>query len=50
MTAISTAIGDLMDIVATMLTTITGNAVLCVLFASSFVGIAISIVRKLKHV
>lgn len=49
MTAITAAVGELMSMAATMLTTITGNPVLCALFASGFVGIAISIVSRLKN-
>ena len=47
MESISTAITALLNIVTTMLDTILGNPVLAVIFASGFVGIAISVLRKL---
>ena len=47
MEAITKAISDLLSIVSTMLTTILANPVLSVIFASGFVGIAISVLRKL---
>lgn len=49
MTAVNTAIGEWLTLVGTMLTTITGNAVLCFCFAAGFVGMAIGIVKKLRH-
>lgn len=45
----TTAVTSLMDVVSTVLTTITGNATLMVFFCAGVVGIAISVVRKLKH-
>lgn len=45
----TTAVGSLMDVVSTVLTTITGNATLMVFFCAGVVGIAIGVVRKLKH-
>lgn len=50
MTAITSAVSELMTLASTMLTTITSNAILCALFAAGFVSIAIGIVRKLKRV
>ncbi len=47
---ITAGVEALMTMSSTMLTTITGNPVLCALFASGFIGIAIGIVRKLKRV
>ena len=47
MESVSTAITALLNIVSTMLDTILGNPVLAVIFASGFVGIAISVLRKL---
>ena len=47
MEAITSAITSLLGIVSTMLTTILENPVLAVIFASGFVGIAISVLRKL---
>lgn len=45
----TTAVTSLMDVVSTVLTTITGNATLMVYFCAGVVGIAIGVVRKLKH-
>lgn len=42
------AVTSLMDVVSTVLTTITGNATLMVFFCAGVVGIAIGVVRKLK--
>lgn len=47
MTAITTAISEVMTLVESMLTAITGNAVLVVLIAGGFVGFALRILRKL---
>lgn len=47
MTAITTAITEVMTLVESMLTAITGNAVLVVLIAGGFVGFALRILRKL---
>lgn len=47
MTAITTAISEVMTLVESMLTAITGNAVLVVLLAGGFVGFALRILRKL---
>lgn len=47
MESVSTAITALLNIVSTMLDTILSNPVLAVIFASGFVGIAISVLRKL---
>lgn len=47
MTAITTAITEVMTLVESMLTAITGNAVLVVLLAGGFVGFALRILRKL---
>lgn len=46
MEAITTAISSVMDIVGSMLTAITSNTLLCVIFASGFVGLALSVLRK----
>ncbi len=45
----TTAVTSLMDVVSTVLTTITGNATLMVFFCAGVVGIAIGVVRKLKR-
>ena len=47
MEIITTSITALLGIVSTMLTTILENNVLSVIFASGFVGIALSVLRKL---
>lgn len=44
----TTAVTSLMDVVSTVLTTITGNTTLMVFFCAGVVGIAIGVVRKLK--
>lgn len=45
----TTAVTSLMDVVSTVLTTITGNATLMVFFCAGVVEIAIGVVRKLKR-
>lgn len=45
----TTAVGSLMEVVSTVITTITGNSTLMVFFCAGVVGIAIGVVRKLKH-
>ena len=45
----TTAVTSLMDVVGSVLTTITGNSTLMVFFCAGVVGIAIGVVRKLKH-
>lgn len=47
--SMTTAVGSLMDVVSTVITTITGNSTLMVFFCAGVVGIAIGVVRKLKH-
>lgn len=47
MTAITTAVGEVMTLVESMLTAITGNAILVVILASGFVSLALRILRKL---
>lgn len=47
MTAITTAITEVMTLVEAMITAITGNAILVVLLAGGFVGFALRIMRKL---
>lgn len=44
----TTAVGSLMEVVSTVITTITGNPTLMVFFCAGVVGIAIGVVRKLK--
>lgn len=43
------AISDVMSVVSTVMTTITGNAVLMAFFCAGIIGVAIAIVRKLKR-
>lgn len=45
----TTAVGSLMEVVSTVITTITGNPTLMVFFCAGVVGIAIGVVKKLKH-
>lgn len=45
----TTAVTSLMDVVSKVMTTITGNETLMVFFCAGVVGIAIGVVRKLKH-
>lgn len=45
----TTAVGSLMEVVSTVITTITGNPTLMVFFCAGVVGIAIGVVRKLKR-
>lgn len=47
--SMTTAVGSLMDVVSTVITTITGNPTLMIFFCAGVVGIAIGVVRKLKH-
>lgn len=44
----TTAVSSLMDVVSTVIGTITGNPVLMVFFCAGIVGIAIGIVKRLK--
>lgn len=45
----TTAVGSLMEVVSTVITTITGNPTLMVFFCAGVVGIAIGVLRKLKR-
>lgn len=47
MTAITTAITEVMTLVEAMITAITANPILVVLLAGGFVGFALRILRKL---
>lgn len=47
MTAITTAIPDVVTLAESLLTSITGNAIMVVILASGFVGLGLRIVRKL---
>lgn len=47
MSAITTAVADVMTLVESMLTSITGNAILVVVLASGFVRMALSVLRRL---
>lgn len=47
--SITEAVTSIMGVVSTVITTVTNNSILLVFFASGVVGIAIGIVRGLKH-
>lgn len=47
--SMTTAVGSLMEVVSSVITTITGNPTLMVFFCAGVVGIAIGVVKKLKH-
>lgn len=47
MTEITAGVGQVMTLVESMLTSITGNAILVVVLASGFVRLALSMLRKL---
>ena len=42
------AVTSIMSVVSTVMTTITGNAVLMTFFCASIVGVAIGIVKRLR--
>lgn len=46
--SMTTAVGSLMDVVSTVMTTITGNGILLTFFCAGIVGIAIGVVKKLR--
>lgn len=46
---ITEAVTSIMGVVSTVISTVTNNPILLVFFASGVVGIAIGIVRGLKH-
>lgn len=47
--SITEAVTSIMGVVSTVISTVTNNPILLVFFASGVVGIAIGIVRGLKH-
>lgn len=47
MASITSAVSEVMTLTETMLTAITGNAILCVVLASGFVRLALGMLRKL---
>lgn len=47
MTAITSAVAEVITLVESMLTAITGNAILVVVLASGFVGLALKMLRKI---
>lgn len=49
LSAVTSAVSEWVSLAGTMLTTITSNPVLCFLFASGIVGVAIGIVSQFKH-
>lgn len=44
----TTAVTDIMSVVSTVMTTITGNAILLTFFCAGIVGVAIGIVKRLR--
>lgn len=44
----TTAVTSFMDVVSTVMTTITGNATLMAFFCAGIVGIAIGVVKQLR--
>lgn len=44
----TTAVSSFMEVVSTVMTTITGNPTLMVFFCAGIVGIAIGVVKKLR--
>lgn len=44
----TTAVTSLMEVVSTVMTTITGNSILLTFFCAGIVGIAIGVVKKLR--
>lgn len=47
MSAITSAVSDVITLAETCLTAITGNAIMVVILASGFVGLGLRIMRKL---
>lgn len=50
MDTVITAVGQVLELSGTILTTITSNPILTFCFASGFVGIGVSVVRRLKRI
>mgnify|MGYP003296342782 CR=1 FL=1 len=50
MEPIITAVGEVLELSGTILTTITSNPILTFIFASSFVGIGVNVFGKLRKV
>lgn len=48
MEAVTTGVSDMMAIVSTMITTITGNAILTALLAAGFITLALKIFKRVK--
>ena len=46
--SMTTAVGSFMEVVSTVMTTITGNATRMVFFCAGIVGIAIGVVKELR--
>lgn len=46
--SMTTAVASFMDVVSTVMTTITGNATLMAFFCAGIVGIAIGVVKQLR--
>lgn len=48
MTSVTQGVTDMMAIVATMITEITGNAILAALLAAGFITLALKIFKRIK--
>lgn len=46
--SMTTAVSSFMEVVSTVMSTITGNSTLMVFFCAGIVGIAIGVVKKLR--
>lgn len=46
--SLTEAVTSIMSVVSTVMTTITGNAILLTFFCASIVGVAIAIVKRLR--
>ena len=46
--SLTDAVSNIMGVVSTVMTTITGNSILLTFFGAGIVGIAIAIVKKLR--
>lgn len=47
---VTTGVSNMMSIVTSLMDAIVGDPILCTLFVSSFIGIAIGIIRGMKSV
>lgn len=49
MTAVTQGVTDILSVVTTMITTITGNAILAALLAAGFVTVALKLFKRMKR-